>query len=131
MSGGAPPRLAVDELAVPGEEGIVLRLAGHRRKRVLQAERAEFLHRMRAEIDADPERADIGRRLEYADAVGGLGGMRRQRQRQSANAAADDDEIQGPAPLKATLISHIRTVLWNLPDGAAGCNIACAIKDVH
>jgi hypothetical protein len=29
------------------------------------------------------------------------------------------------------LISHIRAVLWNLPDGPAGCNIACASKDVH
>jgi len=29
------------------------------------------------------------------------------------------------------LISHIHAVLWNLPDGRAGCNIACAWKDVH
>jgi len=29
------------------------------------------------------------------------------------------------------LISHIRAVLWNLPDGPSGSNIACASKDVH
>jgi hypothetical protein len=29
------------------------------------------------------------------------------------------------------LISHIRAVLWNFPDGPSGGNIACASKDVH
>ena len=27
--------------------------------------------------------------------------------------------------------SHIPMVLWNLLNGSAGCNIACAPKDVH
>jgi hypothetical protein len=29
------------------------------------------------------------------------------------------------------LISHIHVLLWNLPDGPSGGNIACASKDVH
>jgi len=29
------------------------------------------------------------------------------------------------------VISHIPMVLWNLLNGLAGCNIACALKDVH
>ena len=37
MPGRRAPRLAIDELAVAGEEGIVLRLAGDRRQRVLAA----------------------------------------------------------------------------------------------
>jgi hypothetical protein len=78
---------------VAGEEGVVLRLAGHRRQRVLQAERAELLDRMRSEIDADPERVDRGRRLEHPDAAGAAAGVDRQRQRQAADAATDNDDV--------------------------------------
>ncbi len=96
MPGGEPPGLAVDQLAVAGEEGIVLRLAGNFRERVLQSERAQLLDRVRPEIDADPERPDVGRGLEHADAAGHFGGVDGQRQRQSADAAADDDDLHDP-----------------------------------
>ena len=102
MPGGEPPGLAVDELAVAGEEGIVLRLAGDRRERVLQPERAQLLDRVRPEIDADPERADFRRRLEHPDPARHIGGVDGQRQRQSADAAADDDDLHDPLRMNAS-----------------------------
>ena len=77
VPGSEPPRLAVDELAVTGEEGVVLRLAGNRRERVLQSERAQFLDRVRPEIDADAERTDVRRRFEYPDAASGAARVER------------------------------------------------------
>ena len=97
VPGGTPPRLAIDELPVPGEERIVLRLAGARRQGLLQPQRAQLLHGVRPEIDADAERADLGRRFEHADAARGAGRMERQRQRQSADAAADDQDFHSTA----------------------------------
>ena len=93
VAGRQAPGLAVDQLAVAGEERVVLRLAGDRRQRLLQAKRAELLDRMRAEIDADPERVDFGRRLEHPDAAGAAAGVDRERQRQAADAAADNDDV--------------------------------------
>jgi hypothetical protein len=86
---------------------------------------------MGAEIDPDPERADIGSGLEHPDAGGGLRGVGGKRQRQSADAATDDDQLHKALRSTRQLISHIPMVLWNLPNRAAGCNIACASKDVH
>ena len=102
MPGREPPRLAVDELAVAGEEGIVLRLAGDRRKRILEPELAQLLHRMRSEIDPDPERADIGGGLEHPDAGGRRRGVSGKRQRQTADAAADDDQLHNPLRINAS-----------------------------
>ena len=93
MAGRQPPRLAVDKLAVAREEGVILRLAGDRGERILQAERAQFLDRMRSEIDADAERTDLRRRLENSDSAGHAGCVDGQRQRQAANAAANDDHV--------------------------------------
>ena len=47
VPGRLAPGLAIDELAVAGEEGVVLRLAGGRDQLVLQPERAHLLHRVR------------------------------------------------------------------------------------
>ncbi len=94
VAGGHPPRLAVDELAVAGEERVVLRLAGDRDERVLQPQRAQLLDRVRPEIDADAERVDFRRRLVDADAPRCAGRMQAERQRQSADAAADDDDVR-------------------------------------
>jgi hypothetical protein len=93
MSGRLAPGLAIDELAVPGEERIVLRLARGRDQLVFKTESAHLLHRMGAEIDADAERAQLGRGLEYADAGGSLGGVKGERQRQPADTAANDDDV--------------------------------------
>ena len=102
MPGGEPPGLAIDELAVAGEEGIVLRLAGDRRERVLQPERAQLFDRMRSEIDPDPERADVRRRLEDPNPARHVSGMGSQRQRQPADASADDDQIHAPLRINAS-----------------------------
>src|SRR6266851_4739724 len=93
VAGCPSPRLAVDQLAVAGEEGVVLRLAGDRRERIFQAERAQLFHRMRTEIDADAERTDLRRRLEHANALRAARGVTSQRQRQPADAAADNDDV--------------------------------------
>ena len=104
VPGRQAPRLAVDQLAVAGEERIVLRLAGDRRERVLQAERAQLLDRMRAEIDADPERADLGRGLEHPDPAGGSRGVDGERQRQPADAAADNDDVHRASARRRRLV---------------------------
>ena len=93
MPGRLAERLAIDQLAVPGEEGVVLRLAGGRDQLVLEPERAQLLHGVRADIDADAERAHLGRGLEHPDAAGLARRMQRQRQRQPADTAADDDDF--------------------------------------
>ena len=95
MAGRLAERLAIDELAVPREEGVVLRLAGGRDQRVLQPERAQLLHRVRADMDADAERPHFGRGLEHADAARHPRGVQRQRQRRAADPAADDDRVHG------------------------------------
>ena len=91
MAGRLAERLAIDELAVAREEGVVLRLAGGGDQRVLEPERAQLLHRMRADMDADAERAHLGRGLEHPDAARRSRGVQRQRQRQPADPAANDD----------------------------------------
>ena len=93
VAGGHPPRLAIDQLTVAGEERVVLRLAGDRGERILQPQRAQLLDGVRAEVDADAERVDLGRGLEDSDAPGGAGRVQGERQRQPADAAADDDDV--------------------------------------
>jgi hypothetical protein len=87
------PRLAIDELAVAREEGIVLRCASRSNECVLKAERAQLLDRVRSQIDADAESMQVGSGLEDSDALRCFRAMNRKRQRQSADAPADDDEI--------------------------------------
>ncbi len=103
MAGGASPRLAVDQLAVAGEEGVVLRLAGDLGQRLLQSERAQLLHRVRPEIDADPERTDLRRSLEHPDAIVSVRGVGGQRQRQSADPSADDGDVHDPLRMNTVL----------------------------
>ena len=55
---------------------------------VAEAERAEFAHRMRQQRDADAELLDLGRAL--VDAAGDAALLEIERERQPANAAADD-----------------------------------------
>ena len=93
MAGRLAERLAIDELAVAREEGVVLRLAGGRDQRVLEPERAQLLHRVRADMDADAERPHLGGGLEHADAARRPRGVQRQRQRRAADPAADDDRV--------------------------------------
>jgi hypothetical protein len=86
---------------------------------------------MRPEIDPDPERADIGGSLEHPDAGGGLGGVSGKRQRQSADAAADDDQLHYQLRINASGDIAYSHGAVEPPKYPAGCNIACASKDVH
>jgi hypothetical protein len=125
VPGREPPGLAVDQLAMAGEEGVIGRLARDRRERVLQAERAQLLDGVGPEIDADPERQDLGRRLEHPDAGGDLRGMRGERQGQPADAATDDDEVQRVRSVRTS--GDMAHSGWRAkPAGlaVAGCNIA-------
>jgi hypothetical protein len=87
------PRLAIDELAVAREKSIVLRCASRSNECVLKAERAQLLDRVRSQIDADAESMQVGSGLEDSDALRRFRGVNGKRQRQSADAPADDDEI--------------------------------------
>ena len=93
MTGGAAPGLPVNELTGPGEEGVVLRHTGDGDQRILKSERAQFLHRVRSEIDADAEGLDVGRGLENWDPAIGRRSPNGQRQCQAADAAADYDDV--------------------------------------
>ena len=131
VSGRDAPWLAVDELAVAGEEGVVLRLAGDRGERGLEPERLSSF-------------TAWGPRLIPTPSGRISGAASNTRMRAAAFAAwAASASVSPPMPppmmINSTrrsgstrqLISHIPMVLWNLPNRAAGCNIACASKDVH
>jgi hypothetical protein len=87
------PRLAIDELAVAREEGIVLRCASHSNECALETERAQLLDRVRSQIDSNTESMQVGSGLEDSDALRSFRAMNRKRKRQSTDAPADDDEI--------------------------------------
>ena len=91
VAGEASARLLVDELAMAAVEGELARLDGLRRQRLLQAEFAQLAHGMRQQIDADAERQHVGSGLEHARRDAGL--VQAERQRQPADAAADDQHI--------------------------------------
>src|SRR4051812_29140341 len=93
VAGGLAERFAIDELAVAGEERVVLRLAGGRDQLILEAERAQLLHRMGADIDADAQRPHLGRRLEQTDCARRATRLKREGQRQSTDPTADDDDV--------------------------------------
>ena len=57
---------------------------------------------MRQQVDADAERLDLGRGLE--DAAGDAGLVQRQREREPADAAADDQDGFAPGPRIACAI---------------------------
>ena len=101
MAGRLAERLAIDELAVAGEEGVVLRLAGGGDQRVLEPERAQLLHRVRADVDADAERPHLGRGLEHPDAARRARGVQRQGQHRAADPAADDDRVHDGFRMRA------------------------------
>ena len=91
VAGGAAERLLVDQLPEAVEEGRVPGLDRDFRQRVLKPERGQFLGRMRQQIDADADRADLGNGL--VDAAGNPGLVQRQSERQAADAGADDDDL--------------------------------------
>ena len=59
VPGRLAERLAIDQLAVAGEKGVVGGLAGGRDQGMFEAVRAQLLHRMGADIDADVNVRDV------------------------------------------------------------------------
>ncbi len=82
----------MDELAEAVEEDRLLRQHALPRERRLEPERAQLLHGMRQEIDADAERLDLRRRLE--DAAGNAGALQHETEREAADPGADDQHIR-------------------------------------
>ena len=62
------------------------------------AERRERGARVRQHVDADAERLHLGRRL--VDAAGDAGAVQRERERQAADAGADDGDVAVAAALR-------------------------------
>jgi len=58
----------------------------------IHAELGQPAHGVRQQVDADAERFDLGRRFEHA--AGHSGAMQRKRERQPADAAADDENVR-------------------------------------
>ena len=95
MTGPATRGLAVDVLAEAVEER---RFARDHRAPLELAENAEAVElraRVRQDVDADAERRHVGRCL--VDAAGDAGLVEAERERQAADAGADDDDIVGTA----------------------------------
>ena len=63
VAGMAAERLAIDQLAEAVEERRLLRRHGDAGERRLEPEPRELRRRVRQEVDADPDRPDLRRRL--------------------------------------------------------------------
>src|SRR5262245_35229980 len=87
----APARLLEDELAEAVVEAELACFHCERRKTLLQAELGQLAHAVRQEIDPHAERPDRGRGLEHL--AGNAELVQRERERQSAHAAADDEYV--------------------------------------
>ena len=91
VAGMAAERLGIDQLAEAVEERRLLRRHGDFRERRLEPEPSELRRRVRQEVDADPDGADLRRRL--VDEGRDAGAVQRQRERQPADAGADDGDV--------------------------------------
>ena len=75
VSGGAAERLLIDQLAEAVEEGRIFRRDRNPRQIGFQTKGGKLLGGVRQKVDADADRADFGRGLEYA--AGNPGRMQR------------------------------------------------------
>ncbi|MNC91593.1 hypothetical protein D3C83_78850 [compost metagenome] len=91
VAGEAPARFLEDELPVAVVEAQFLRLDGERGELFLQAELGELAHAVRQKVDAHAQRPDLRRGLENLAADARL--VQRQREREPADAAADDQHL--------------------------------------
>ena len=87
----AAERLLVDQLAEAIEERCVRGRDRDFGQRGFEAERGQFLGRMRQQVDADTHRLDLGGGFE--NAAGNSGLMQRQPEGQAADAGADDNDL--------------------------------------
>jgi threonine dehydratase len=76
----------------------------HRQPRELrfQAELVELAHRVRQQVDADAERPDLRRSLEHAATDSRL--LERQREREAADATADDEDFHAPDSIESVMV---------------------------
>src|SRR5258706_14088662 len=93
VAGEAPARLAEDELAEAVVEAQFLRFHSDAREPLLQAKLGELAHAVRQQVHADAERLYFRRGLEHAAGDARL--LQRQREREAADAAADDENLHG------------------------------------
>ena len=91
VAGPAARRLAVDVLAEAIEERRLARDDGDALERLEHAERTKRRARVRQDVDADAQWTDLGGR--FVDATGDAGAVQRQRQREAADAGADDGDF--------------------------------------
>ena len=96
VAGVPAARFLEDELAEAVVEAQLLRLDRERGELFLQAQLGQLAHAVRQQVDADAQRPDLRRRLE--DVAGDAGLVQRQREREPADAAADDQHLgHGPS----------------------------------
>jgi hypothetical protein len=84
-------RFLVDELAEAVEEHTLRRFHANARQRGLEAKSAQDFGRVRQQVDAHADRLDLGRGLEEPE--GNAATMKLERQRQAADAGADDQNV--------------------------------------
>ena len=84
-------RLREDELAVLGEEDGLLGAHSDGIQSRQQAQLGQLANRVRQEVDADAKRLEFRHR--FVDAAGDSGLMQAERQGQSADAGAQDDDV--------------------------------------
>ena len=105
VAGPAAGRLAVDVLAEAVEERRLARDDGDPLELGEDAERPQRRARRRQHVDADAERPDL--RGGLVDAAGDSGLVQRQRQRQAADAGADDGDFPVARP-RCAMFGHER-----------------------
>ena len=104
VSGMQPTRLGKDQLSVTVEIGELLRFDPAGIEIILQTERRENADCVRQHVDADTKGTKFRRRLEHPTRQPAP--VQRQGQRQTADAAADDEDVfvrQFPETVKARL----------------------------
>ena len=84
-------RLPINQLTEAIEKGRVLGRDRDPRQISFKSERGKFFGGMRKQIDADPDRLDVGRRFKYP--AGDSGGVQCEPQGQSADAGPDNNDV--------------------------------------
>src|SRR5690348_8549073 len=94
--------LPVDQLAEAIEEDGLARQDGHARKRRLETEGSRLGSRVRKDVAAHADRPDF--RRELVNRAWDTGPMQKQRQRQPADAGADDDDLHAIAFMVTSIL---------------------------
>src|SRR5256885_2943262 len=134
-AGIAAAQVLDDGLAVAAVVGERARLDGVPGELVGKAELGELAHAMRQEVDADAQRMDFGRGFE--DSAGHADLMKAERQREAADAGADDQDVgmlahSGVIPRLATISAQRLRSRATISPSAAGVEVVgvrpCALN---